>query len=368
MVFGFQNGACYEGYFRNNLKHGFGAVLCGNGIVVRRNPLFLYDKPVHLTRDDFYAEPIDRDKMCIYIPSEFKTSKFTKKDKTKLIPKPHVCGNITTLEADSDDVCDCCPAPYDFKKEVKYYRSETAQIPIHCSSHLIDCSFYILFISDAKYVKEKSESVHQNSQERRERLNSGLFRTNRSNLTISDAFSFTKPKRLEDPVSKMIIPGPVLSEPNLELYETTCTQDYLLANLPRLWDLYRHYSNIGSKQRKVAQRVVMIRLFLWQFYRDCRLTRKVSLAKIDSLLAENPTSYVESLHDPFEKLYFWQFLHSLLGVAWELYSKNNVEGEPVRGLLAGALCKLLFKDIYPHAFHQKGKFRKNPSTYLIVSL
>lgn len=44
-----EGGSRYAGYFSNNEKHGSGVIICENGHVFESNPLFINDKPVHVT-------------------------------------------------------------------------------------------------------------------------------------------------------------------------------------------------------------------------------------------------------------------------------------------------------------------------------
>lgn len=44
-----EGGARLAGIWQNNKKHGPGVIVCENGTTIESNPLFLNDKPVHLT-------------------------------------------------------------------------------------------------------------------------------------------------------------------------------------------------------------------------------------------------------------------------------------------------------------------------------
>lgn len=48
MSFGTESGAKLAGIWENNQKHGPGIIICGNGLTLQSNPLFVNDKPVHL--------------------------------------------------------------------------------------------------------------------------------------------------------------------------------------------------------------------------------------------------------------------------------------------------------------------------------
>lgn len=45
MNFGHESGAKLAGTWMNNLKHGPGVMICGNGVILEKNPLFTDDKP-----------------------------------------------------------------------------------------------------------------------------------------------------------------------------------------------------------------------------------------------------------------------------------------------------------------------------------
>lgn len=47
MNFGTEGGAKLAGIWQNNQKHGAGLMICGNGVTLQCNPLFVNDKPVH---------------------------------------------------------------------------------------------------------------------------------------------------------------------------------------------------------------------------------------------------------------------------------------------------------------------------------
>lgn len=48
MEFGTDGGAKLAGIWKDNLKHGAGILVCGNGREIESDPLFLYDKPIHI--------------------------------------------------------------------------------------------------------------------------------------------------------------------------------------------------------------------------------------------------------------------------------------------------------------------------------
>lgn len=52
MHFGTQGGAKLAGVWKDNLKHGAGILVCGNGRQIQNDPLFLNDKPIQLDRSE----------------------------------------------------------------------------------------------------------------------------------------------------------------------------------------------------------------------------------------------------------------------------------------------------------------------------
>ncbi|XP_069674189.1 uncharacterized protein [Periplaneta americana] len=73
------------------------------------------------------------------------------------------------------------------------------------------------------------------------------------------------------------------------------------------------------------------------------------------ILAENTTSYVDSVHEPFERILFWQFLQYLLEVSWLLYASKGIGYKGAPGILGSAFIKLVREDILPNAGNHEGK-------------
>lgn len=57
MTFGIEGGAKLAGMWERNKKHGAGVIVCGNGTVIERNPLFWEDKPIHLETELNHGYP-----------------------------------------------------------------------------------------------------------------------------------------------------------------------------------------------------------------------------------------------------------------------------------------------------------------------
>lgn len=70
----------------------------------------------------------------------------------------------------------------------------------------------------------------------------------------------------------------------------------------------------------------------------------------------NGSAFIETAFYPFERIEFFQFIHALLEISWQLYTRiNDVETEIVRGRLAGGLHRLLINDIFPKAGKYVGR-------------
>ncbi|KAL3282464.1 hypothetical protein HHI36_005648 [Cryptolaemus montrouzieri] len=100
----------------------------------------------------------------------------------------------------------------------------------------------------------------------------------------------------------------------------------------------------------------MIRMFLWQMYLDVEITNLgISLVEIDKLLDENPASYVESCHHPFEHIYFFQFIQSLMGTALLVHYKSREEVHSSEGLTSYIFQKFLLERLFVKAGCHRGR-------------
>lgn len=85
--------------------------------------------------------------------------------------------------------------------------------------------------------------------------------------------------------------------------------------------------------------IVLIKLFLLQFF----------------FLELNPATLIHDVKNPFGRIKFFQFLHYLMELSWQVYGKNGVGIEGVPGILGSALEKLIRDDIIPNARNHNGK-------------
>ncbi|XP_013168167.1 PREDICTED: radial spoke head 10 homolog B-like [Papilio xuthus] len=125
------------------------------------------------------------------------------------------------------------------------------------------------------------------------------------------------------------------------------------SDLKRIY--YKYCTLCNSK--KINFTPILIRLYLWQMYYDCNIHEKgLTLVQIDNIFAQNPRWLASSPHDPFEPVYYWQFIHSLISVANKLYAKRVLPGPKPDTILANAFRKFMDKDILPGVTQQKDRF------------
>lgn len=107
-----------------------------------------------------------------------------------------------------------------------------------------------------------------------------------------------------------------------------------------------------------------MRIFFWQLYRDCKIPEKgISLIEIDLMFTEKSTFNCDAVHNPFEILYFSQYLESLLHVALALYGDVFVYGND--GILKQSFEYLMENDILPNAGHFSGSLNSSFKRYSI---
>lgn len=122
-----------------------------------------------------------------------------------------------------------------------------------------------------------------------------------------------------------------------------------------LKSIYYQYATICNKD-EIHFTPILIRLFLWQLYFDCKVHEKgLTLVEIDRAFHENPQWLSRSPHNPFEKIYFWQFQHALITVASKLYAKRQLPGKKPDTMLAGAFRFFMDTDILPGVGRKKGR-------------
>lgn len=119
--------------------------------------------------------------------------------------------------------------------------------------------------------------------------------------------------------------------------------------------IYHKYATICNTE-EIHFTPVLIRLYLWQFYYDCDIHNKgLTLVQIDEIFHENPEWLAKTPHNPFEKIYFWQFLHSLISVARRLYAKRHMPNKKQESILASAFRCFMEQDVLCVTGRCKGK-------------
>ena len=102
-------------------------------------------------------------------------------------------------------------------------------------------------------------------------------------------------------------------------FEESRLRNCIMDNHETLNNLYTQYATIADETSDLPK-PVLVRFFLWQLYMDSKVNIKLSLFEVDAILNDNPVSGVINSHDPFERIYFWQFLMSIIGMSWRMRS------------------------------------------------
>ncbi|KAB0790854.1 hypothetical protein PPYR_14941 [Photinus pyralis] len=128
-------------------------------------------------------------------------------------------------------------------------------------------------------------------------------------------------------------------------------QNAILANLPKLYRVYNKYATIATNHT-TDFKPTLIRYFLWQMLRDFDyITSDYSLVEIDLILLQNPNSGLKWCHDPFEEVFFWQFLQLLVCLAWKFHAAETVTGDCKNdGVLATIFARFLTDVVYARPY------------------
>lgn len=138
------------------------------------------------------------------------------------------------------------------------------------------------------------------------------------------------------------------------LFEESSLRKSLRCYETDLANIYYKYATICNT-REIRFKPVLIRLFLWQLYYDCNVhERGLTLVEIDNIFHRNPEWLARTPHNPFEKVYFWQFLHSLISVASKLYAKRDMPVTKPDTILASAFRAFMELDVLPGSSRQRG--------------
>lgn len=111
--------------------------------------------------------------------------------------------------------------------------------------------------------------------------------------------------------------------------------------------IYYKYCEICNDEA-VSFTPQLIRLFLWKFYWDCNINAKgLTLVEIDKMLHSIPACRCKSPHNPFQKIFYWQFIHSIVAIASKLYARKELPGAKPDTIVATAFRKFMDEDVLP---------------------
>lgn len=298
--FGFNGGARMAGQWVRNMKHGAGVIVCGNGKTIKGNLLFMYDKPV--------------DRNLFLSITGLSTIRKLSSNVNDTLVKENSFQVPDKLCPDTDEDLNRMNVFFEFPRS-NSLQSNPLRIPVHSEPKTVDLSFYIKKVCFKYGIGFSSVET---------------VTTTNTNACCDKNDEGVNIVRYEEKKLRFCI-----------------TYNYLL-----MQTAYLTYAKICTTE-VLNFRPVLVRIFLWQLYLDAGITNRMSLIDTDLCLLENPDCGLESEHYPFEKIYFWQFIYSLISVAWALYS-NDCEDQKQNGILSAVLTKLLTKDIEPNLGKCKG--------------
>ncbi|CAG9854062.1 unnamed protein product [Phyllotreta striolata] len=359
--FGTECGAEYAGTMCENSKHGPGVMICGNGIVLESNPLFYHNKPVHKTSQISFKDL---------------TEKYTKEELECNIQKGSyyeilkiVNSKIACSELSMDILVNITKnsAKIEPEQYVKLVDSISGSkkvwcpliIPIHTIPENVNFGYFIDIVFD--YNKKYCGSIECPPEQDilLSKIHTPLVPLRFKRSIMSFRFStVTLPS--ETPKYSVITVGPprtksftrsIISDTKSEIIHTAeeklqlmkikeaeLFKNIIMANRSKLNHVYLKYANFNQDIKETFEnsRTVMVRLFLWQLFRDSK--NEIELAKVDSLMWENPQSCLSTEHNPFEPIYFYQFLQYIMGCAWITCLKYTPHGK------GAPLPSLIFKN------------------------
>ncbi|XP_063358797.1 radial spoke head 10 homolog B-like [Cydia amplana] len=151
---------------------------------------------------------------------------------------------------------------------------------------------------------------------------------------------------------------------DLITFEETSLRKALRCYETELRKIYFQYAKICNTE-EISFTPNLIRLYLWQLYFDCRIHEKgLTLVQIDNIFFNNPKWMARFPHNPFEKIQFWQFQHSLITVASKLYAKTTFPGPKPDTILASAFRTFMDKDVLPGSACHKGHLVNGSGVYV----
>lgn len=122
-----------------------------------------------------------------------------------------------------------------------------------------------------------------------------------------------------------------------------------------LRQIYYTYATVFNSE-EIFFTPIMMRLQLWQLYYDCGVHKKgLPLVEIDRLFSQNPEWLAKNPHNPFEKVYFWQFMQSLICVARVLFARRKLPQVKPDTVLGTAFRMFMDAIIMPGAGMRSGR-------------
>ncbi|CAG9825250.1 unnamed protein product [Phaedon cochleariae] len=348
MNFGTECGSKLGGTWYHNSKHGPGVMMCGNGKYIECNPLFLQDRPIHMNSRISPSDISDQENIDdTYQNDSVKRDSF--KDILALI------GNKVAVNRFPDEIILNITKNgmnLEGNNFLKLYDSISGnkkiwcplKISIHSVADEVDLTYYIDLIF--KYLNEEQK--------------------------VNGTMALTIPQKDHQPKLHSInFQASVYSEKSVILKESSCEtsvfnkenesklkdaeafylKNQIIINLTRLTQIYNLYASF-TKRTTLSFKPVLIRLFLWQLMRDIHLAQEgVSLIESDLILSKNLASCVETDHFPFETIYLYQFVQSLVGCSWLMYLAEKLTCSVIfgNGFVAHIFKEFLEEYVYPNA-------------------
>lgn len=140
---------------------------------------------------------------------------------------------------------------------------------------------------------------------------------------------------------------------------------YLRNNANRLRKLYNYYASL-CHNGPIEFDIILIRLFFWQLYRDIGIgiNYHYSLVEIDEVLFDNKDIGFELIHNPFEKIYYWQFLHCLIELSLTLFDNYVTMIDYKRDGILACIFDKFFTELFTKNCQSSQENIYNPYAYL----
>ncbi|XP_048520751.1 uncharacterized protein LOC109539829 isoform X3 [Dendroctonus ponderosae] len=351
MSFGHESGAKLAGTWLNNKKDGPGVMICGNGMTLEKNPLFTEDKPsayVKEAKSQQSGDSIEKRQSVLQTFKSISKQIFSKNKLESLHPE-----NVTKITKSGTTI--------KMRQYIKLLEKNTGnapplKIPIYNVIHEVDLEYFVDdFVPSGAQPKLISDISTLEIEH--------MINTQQSSNFSSDSHVNYLPSSSEWSTGYLVGTTESLQcAPN-----ATELQNLLINYLPQLRRIYQTYATLCVKEQELTFQPVLVRLFLWQLYRDIGVTEKpgVSIVEIDERLMKNPNSCLETTHNPWEPIYFWQFLQALVGMACLLFTtENQSDYTPSAGFMYYMVKHFLESRLLVHAGNFQDRFLGNCLTYL----